>query len=65
MFGIDEGAVGPKLAGDLLAGEKLAGTVEKHAQNLEGLGVEAEADALAAELAGGSVGFEGSEAIAA
>ena len=65
MFGVDEGAVGPELAGDLVAGEELAGVFEKHAENLEGLGVEAESDALAAELAGGGVGFEGSEAIAA
>lgn len=65
MFGVDESAVGPELASDLVAGEQLAGAIEKHAENLEGLGVEAEADALAAELAGGGIGFEGSEAIAA
>jgi len=65
VFGVDEGAVGPKLAGDLIASEELAGALEEHAENLKGLGVEAEADALAAELAGGGIGFEGSEAIAA
>jgi hypothetical protein len=65
VFGVDEGAAGPELACDLVASEELAGALEEHAEKLEGLGVEAEADALAAELAGGGVGFEGSEAIAA
>ena len=64
VFGVDEGAVGPELAGDFFAGEEFAGAVEEQAEDLEGLGVELEADALAAELAGGGVGFEGSEAIA-
>jgi hypothetical protein len=65
VFGVDVGAVGPEVTGDLVAGEKLAGAIEEQAEDLERLGVEAKADALAAEFAGGDVGLEGSEAIAA
>jgi hypothetical protein len=65
VFGVDPGAVGPEVVGDLVAGEELARTFEEQAEDLEGLGVEAQADALAAELAGGDVGLEGSEAVAA
>jgi len=60
---VDEGAVGPEGAGDLVAGEDLAGALEEQKEKLEGLGVELEAEALAAQLAGGGVGFEGSKAI--
>jgi hypothetical protein len=49
----------------LVAGEEFAGAIEEQAEDLERLGVEAEAYALAAELAGGGVGLEGSEAVAA
>lgn len=61
---VDEGAIGPEGAGDLVAGEDLAGVLEEQKEQLKGLGVELEAKALAAQLAGGSVGFEGSEAVA-
>ena len=64
VFVVDEGAVGPELAGDLFAGEEVAGPLEEQAEDLEGLGVELDADALLAELSGGGVGFEDSEAIA-
>ena len=64
VFVVDEGAVGPELAGDLLAGEEFAGAAEEQAEDLEGLRVELDADALAAELAGGGVGFKGAEAVA-
>ena len=64
VFVVDEGAIGPELAGDLFAGEELAGPFEEQKQDLEGLRVELDADALAAKLAGGGVGFECAEAIA-
>lgn len=64
VLGVDIDPVGPEGVGDLVAGEEFAGAVEEETQNLEGLGVEAEANALAAELAGGGVGFVGSEAVA-
>ncbi len=64
MFVVDEGAVGPELTGDLFAGEELAGVREEEGEDLEGLGVDLDADALAAQLAGGGVGLEGSEAVA-
>ena len=65
VFGVDIRTVGPEVAGDLVAGEEFAGAIEEQAEDLERLGVEAKADALAAEFAGGDVGLEGSEAIAA
>ncbi len=43
---------------------RVAGPLEEQAEDLEGLGVELDADALVAELSGGGVGFEDSEAIA-
>jgi hypothetical protein len=61
---VDEGAVRPELTGDFFAGEKLAGARKEEAENLEGLGVELDTDALAAELAGGGIGLECAEAIA-
>lgn len=64
VLGVDESAVGPKGAGDLVAGEQLAGVLEEQAEELEGLDVETDADALAAELAGGGVYVEDAEAIA-
>ena len=64
VFVVDEGTVGPELAGDFFAGEEGSGLLEEHAEDLEGLGVELDADALLAELSGGSVGFKDSEAIA-
>ncbi len=65
MFSIDVDAVGPELAGDFVAGEELAGAVQEQTEDLKRLRVEAEADALAAELAGGGIGFECAETIAA
>lgn len=64
MLGVDKSAVGPEGAGDLIAGEQLAGAVEEQAEKLKGLRVEADTDTLAAELAGGGVGFKNSETIA-
>ncbi len=61
---VDKGAVGPELAGDLFASEELAGAVEEHDQDLKGLGVQLDANALAAQLARSGVGFKDSEAIA-
>jgi len=61
---VDEGAVGPEVGGDLFAGEEFAGVGEEEGEDLEGLRVELDADALAAELAGGGVGLEGAEAVA-
>lgn len=58
---IDEGSVGPKLVGDFVAGEDLAWAAEEHEEKLEGLGVEFDADAFAAEFAGGGVGFKSAE----
>ena len=63
VLGVDESAVGPKVAGDLVAGEQLAGVIEEQAEKLEGLDVETDADALTAELAGGGVDIEDAEAI--
>ena len=53
---VDEGAVGPELAADGFAGEDLAGALEQHGEDLEGLRVELDAEALAAEFSGGHVG---------
>lgn len=64
MLEVNEGSVWPELARDLLAGEEFAGAVEQQAEYLEGLCIELDADALAAELASGCVGFECSKAIA-
>ena len=49
---------------EILAREQFAGALEQQEQHLEGLRVELDADALAAKLSGGGVGFKGSEAIA-
>jgi hypothetical protein len=48
---VDKGAVRPKLAGNLLAGEQFARAVQQQAQHLEGLSVQLYADALPAQLA--------------
>jgi hypothetical protein len=64
VFVVDEGAVGPQLAGDLLASEELAGPVEQHQEYLEGLGVELYAETLPAKFPCGTVCLENSEAIA-
>ena len=61
---VDEGAVGPQLPGDFLAGEQLAGPVQQQQKHLKGLRIQLDADALPAQLSGGGVGFECSEAIA-
>ncbi len=61
---VDEGAVGPEGAGYFIAGEDFVGSLEQHQQDLEGLDVELDADALLAQLAGGGVGLEDAEAIA-
>jgi hypothetical protein len=62
---VDEGTVGPEGAADFLACEQSAGAVEEQEEYLEGLGVELDADSLAAELAGDAVCLKSSEAIAA
>ena len=61
---VDEGAVGPQLAGDFLARQQLAGPLQEQQEHLEGLRVQLDADALPAQLSGGGVCFKGSEAIA-
>ena len=65
MVGVDVDAIGPELAGDFVTGEEFTGAIEEQAKDLERLRVEAKANALAAELAGRDVGFEGSKTIAA
>lgn len=60
---VDVGAGRPEGAGDVVAGEELAGLLEEEAEELEGLGVDADAGALAAEFAGGWVGLEDAEAV--
>src|SRR5271165_5129335 len=64
MFIVNESTVGPELAGYLFSREQLAGPVHEQQKHLEGLGVELDAEPLAAKLPGGSVGFKCSEAIA-
>lgn len=61
MVEVDEGVAGPELASDLVAGEDLSGAGEEEDERLEGLRVELDADAGAAEFAGGGVGLEGAE----
>lgn len=60
---VDIGVRGPEGAGDLVAGKELAGAFEQKAEKLEGLGMDADASALAAEFAGGGVGLEDAEAV--
>src|SRR5690348_7239560 len=64
MLVVDEGAIGPKLAADLIPGQEFTGTLEQHDQNLKGLRVQLDADSLSAELTGGRVCLEDTEAIA-
>ena len=64
MLIINKSTVGPKLAGNLFARKKLAGPVEEHQKHLEGLGVQLDAQALAAKLSRGGVYLKDSEAIA-
>jgi hypothetical protein len=64
MFVVDEGAVGPEFARDLLARQQLAGPVYQHQEHLERLGIELDANALAAKLTRSGVCFKCSEAIA-
>lgn len=65
MFCVDVDAIGPELVRNLVAGEQLARSIEKHAQDLKRLRVQTKTDALPAELARGSVGLVGSKAVAA
>jgi hypothetical protein len=60
---IDEGAAGPKDADDLVASDEFAGAREKQEKKLAGLGVQPDAKAFAAQLAGGGVEFEDTEAV--
>jgi hypothetical protein len=65
VVGVDIDAIGPELVGDFVSGQELAGSVEQEAENLKGLRVEPEANALAAKFASGGIGFECAEAVAA
>ncbi len=64
VFVVDEGSVGPQLAGDLFSGEEFAWPLQEHEEDLEGLGVQLDADALTAEFAQWCVCFKYSEAVA-
>jgi hypothetical protein len=59
---VDEGVSRPELGGDFFAGEEAAGAFEQKQQELEGLGAEFDAEALAAQLAGDGVGLVRAEA---
>ena len=63
MVEVDEGAVGPEDGGDLFAGEDVGGALEEEGEDLQGLGVELDAEAAAAEFAFGGVEFEDAEAV--
>jgi hypothetical protein len=60
---VDEGSVGPELAGDFFSRQQLAGSIQEHDEHLEGLGVQLDADALSAKLTQGGVSFKYSEAV--
>jgi len=47
---IDEGIRGPQFVADLISGDDLAGTFEKHNQKIEGLRLKPDFMALAAQL---------------
>jgi len=64
VFRIHKDAVGPKLMRDFFSRDQLSGTFEEHGEDLEGLPVHLDADALAPQLSGGSVGFKDAETIA-
>jgi len=61
---VDKGSVGSQFAGDFFTREQLAGPVEEHEEHLEGLGIQLNAQALAAKLSRGGVHLKDSEAIA-
>ena len=63
MLEVDEGAIGPELAADFFAGEDFGGALEQHGEDLEGLCVQLDAKALAAEFAVRRVELEDSEAV--
>ena len=50
--------------GDLLAGEQFARALQKHDQNLKWLGVQFDANSLAAKLACDGIDFKHTEAVA-
>ena len=64
MLVIDEGSFRPKLARDFVAREQLAGPLQKHEENLEGLSVELDAHSLPSQFTCGGVRFKDSKAIA-
>jgi hypothetical protein len=61
---VDERALWPKHAGDLVARNQLARLLEEHEKNLEWLGVQLYAHPLPAQLARGGIRFKDSKAIA-
>lgn len=61
MIEIDEGLGAPEALAHFFAGDEIAGALEEHEQDLEGLGVKFHADAVLAELAGGGIGLERAE----
>ena len=62
MVEIDEGVGRPELLLQLLPGDHIAGTLQQHGQNLEGLLLEFDPQPVPAQLAGVQVGLKGAEA---
>jgi hypothetical protein len=60
---IDERAVGPKLARNLVARDEVAWPLQKHEENLERLSVQLDAQPLPTQLSGGGVRFKHAKAI--
>jgi hypothetical protein len=59
---VDIGVGGPETFLQIFAGDDLAGMVEEHREDADGLFLEADAKAVFAELAGAKIEFENSEA---
>ena len=64
MLIIDEGSVGPELAGDFVACQQITRPLQEHQQDLKGLRVQLDANSLPAQLSRCSINLKYSEAIA-
>lgn len=62
MIEIHKSVGRPQAGPEIFAGDDLAGALKEHRQNPEGLLLEAHPQAVAANLAGGKVGFKDSKA---
>ena len=60
---VDEGAVRPQFAANLFSGEDLGGALKQHAEDLERLSVEFDAETCAPQLAAGRIELEDSKAV--